>query len=148
VSEISSREYKSLAEFRYQIRRFVHFSETAAKQAGVEPRQHQLLLAVKAKEPEPAGIGYLAERLQLRHNSAVELVDRMERSGLARRVRRPTDRRSADVALTNKGAKILRELSLHHRKELRTAVPGLIESLLEIQEGSSRKEEKMSACRS
>jgi DNA-binding MarR family transcriptional regulator len=133
VAEISSREYQSLAEFRYQLRQFLHFSEAAAKQIGIEPRQHQLLLAVKAKEPETAGIGYLAERLQLRHHSVVELVDRLERAGLARRARQATDRRSAVVALTAKGEKILRELSLHHREELRSAIPALIESLRAIQ---------------
>ena len=132
VAEVSPREYRSLAEFRYQLRRFLHFSEAAAKQAGVEAQQHQLLLAVKATEPDHAGISYLAERLQLRHNSVVELVDRLERSGLARRKRRATDRRSADVALTPKGEKVLRELSLHHRRELRSALPALIESLRAI----------------
>jgi len=142
VAEISSREYRSLAEFRYQLRRFLHFSETEAKQAGIEPQQHQLLLAVKAREPEHAGIGYLAERLPLRHHSVVELVDRMERSGLASRKRRDTDRRSADVALTPKGAKVLRDLSLPHRKELRSAIPALVDALVAVRGSRANRSPK------
>jgi len=86
-SALTSADYRSLAEFRYQIRRFVAFSENAASDAGVEPQQHQLLLAVQGM---PAGhkvrIGDLAEKLQIRHHSAVELVGRMESKGLVIRV--------------------------------------------------------------
>jgi DNA-binding MarR family transcriptional regulator len=132
VAEITSRDYRALAEFRYRIRCFLAFSEAAAKAAGVEPQQHQLLLAVKAAEPEEASIGYLAGRLQLRHHSVVGLVDRLEQAGLVRRVRAQQDRRTAHVQLTAKGAKILRALSLHHRRELRSAIPSLIASLEHI----------------
>ncbi len=118
MAEVSPREYRALAEFRYQLRRFLSFSENAAKKAGVEPQQHQLMLAVKAKEPEPAGIAYLAERLQLRHHSVVGLVDRLEHSGLVRRTHPASDRRVAQVELTAKGARMLHALSLHHREEL------------------------------
>src|SRR5262245_38534659 len=76
-------EYRALAEFRYLVRRFLAFSEAAARAAGLRPQQHQLLLAVKGL---PAGmkptIRVLAERLQLRHHSTVELADRMEEQGL------------------------------------------------------------------
>jgi DNA-binding MarR family transcriptional regulator len=139
VADISHREFRALAEFRYQIRSYLHFSEEAAKQHGVEPQQHQALLVVKAKEPEPASIRYLAERLQLRHHSAVGLVDRLEHSGFVRRVRLASDRRSAQVRLTKKGAGVLSELSPPHREELRSAIPALIQSLSSLLKGTERK---------
>ena len=81
---ITESDYASLAEFRYQIRRFLHFSEQAARTAGIEPHQHQLPLALKglAGSEEPPTIGILAERLQIQHHSAVELVQRLEDRGL------------------------------------------------------------------
>jgi DNA-binding MarR family transcriptional regulator len=136
VAEITPRQYRALAEFRYRIRCFLAFSEAAAKAAGVEPQQHQLMLAVKGAEPQTASISYLAERLKLRHHSVVGLVDRLERADLVRRVRSTRDRRSAQVLLTAKGTKILRELSLHHRRELRSAIPALILSLERIRDNA------------
>jgi DNA-binding MarR family transcriptional regulator len=130
--DVSPAEYRALADFRYQIRRFLVFSENAAREAGVEPQQHQLLLAVKAAEPTSATIRYLAERLQLRHHSVVGLIDRLEAAGLARRKRSETDRRSAEIRLTPKGAKLLAHLSVHHHRELQSAIPALIESLQSI----------------
>ncbi len=102
----------------------------------MEPQQHQLMLAIKAVEPGPAGIGFLAERMLLRHHSVVGLVDRLEQSGLARRVHSAPDRRSAQVVLTPKGEKILKKLSLHHRRELKSAIPALIENLTDILHGN------------
>ncbi len=90
------------------------------------------MLAIKAVEPEAAGIGYLAERLLLRHHSVVGLVDRMEQSGLVKRVRSASDRRIAQAILTPKGALILKKLSVHHRRELKSAAPALIEHLTTI----------------
>ena len=139
MADISPREFRALAEFRFQIRSFLHFSENAAKDAGVEPQQHQALLAVKALEPEAARIGTIAERLQLRHHSAVGLVDRLEEAGLVRRTRLASDRRSAQVRLTKKGERVLRELTIHHREELRSAIPALIESLAAILKGTEKK---------
>ncbi len=127
---LSQIDYESLAELRYQIRRFLHFSEQAARKAGLEPSQHQLMLALKGL---PQGtrprIGELAERLQLRHHSTVELVNRLAAGSFVRRVRDGEDRREVLLALTPKGKKVLRELSLHHRAELRTQGPALIEAL-------------------
>jgi DNA-binding MarR family transcriptional regulator len=140
--EVSQQQIRALAEFRHRIREFLHFSEQAARSAGVEPQQHQLMLAIKAMEPELASIGYLAERLLLRHHSAVGLVDRMERSGLVRRARPDADRRSAQVLLTPKGAKLLRKLSLHHGKELKSAAPALIENLTFILHGTKTQPEQ------
>ncbi len=123
-------EYRALAEFRYQIRRFLHFSETAARAAGLEPRQHQLLLALKGLPPGvEASIGVLAERLQLQHHSTVELVDRLEARGLVRRHRDPGDRRRVLVDLTGEGSGLLRGLSVHHRRELGAVGPALVRAL-------------------
>src|SRR5215470_2175053 len=123
-------DYRSLAEFRHQIRRFLHFSEGAARQAGLEPTQHQLLLALKGLAPgvRPR-IGELAERLQIQHHSAVELVNRLEAGGLVRRHRSTQDRREVLLDLTPRGEKILRELSLDHRTELLNQGPQLLEML-------------------
>ena len=137
-SGLTSADYRTLAEFRYQIRRFVAFSENAASEAGVEPQQHQLLLAVQGM---PAGhkvrIGDLAQRLQIRHHSAVELVGRMEAKGLVVRVPGETDRREVHVRLTPRGSRILRALTVIHREELRQAAPALVSTLRRIYEGTT-----------
>lgn len=124
-------EYRLLHEFRYQIRRFLHFSEEAARNAGVEPRQHQLLLTVKAAEGA-LSVGDIAERLQLRHNTAVELIDRAADRGLVQRAADPTDRRRVAVTLTPEGDDLLEQLSAVHLQELRTAAPSLVAVLQQI----------------
>jgi DNA-binding MarR family transcriptional regulator len=123
-------DYQSLAEVRHQIRRFLHFSEQASRKAGLEPHQHQLMLALKGlpKGVRPR-IAELAERLQIRHHSTVELADRLTARGYVRRQRVGEDRREVLLALTPKGVRILRDLSLHHRTELRTQGPALIAAL-------------------
>jgi DNA-binding MarR family transcriptional regulator len=123
-------DYQSLAELRYQIRRFLYFSEQAARGTGLEPRQHQLMLAIKGL---PQGVrprvAELAERLQIQHHSTVELANRLAAGGYVRRQRGAEDRREVLLALTPKGEKVLRELSLHHRAELRMQGPALIAAL-------------------
>jgi DNA-binding MarR family transcriptional regulator len=108
-------DYELLAEFRYQLRLFLRSSEDAARSAGLEPQQHQLLLAVKGA---PAGatvsVGSLSERLQLRHHSVVGLIDRLEQRGLVKRRRSQNDRRVVQVALTRAGECVLERLSRHH----------------------------------
>lgn len=128
--KLTLNDYESLAELRHQIRCFLHFSETAARQAGLEPRQHQLMLSLKGlpRTVRPR-IGELAERLQIQHHSAVELVNRLAAGGYVRRQRGGQDRREVLLALTPKGEKVLRELSLHHRAELQNAGPALVASL-------------------
>lgn len=127
---LSRTDYRSLAEFRFQIRRFQHFSEKAARKSGINPAQHQLLLALKGIPAETVpSIGHLAERLFLRHHSTVELVDRLERRGLVRREPGVTDRRQVLVRITSRGDRLLEQLSLIHRAELRSGGVSLLRSL-------------------
>jgi DNA-binding MarR family transcriptional regulator len=139
---ITELDYTSLAEFRYQIRRFLHFSEQAARTAGIEPHQHQLLLALKglARSEEPPTIGILAERLQIQHHSAVELVQRLEDRRLISRSRSPADRRQVLIQLTPHGEAELEKLTMCHLAELRTNGPVLVaalEGLIRRNDGSN-----------
>ena len=126
----TSTDYESLADVRYQLRRFLHFSEQAARDAGLEPQQHQLMLALKGlpRQTRPR-VGELAERLQIKHHSAVELINRLASAGCVRRHRGGEDRREVLLDLTPKGERILQKLSLHHRAELRKRGPALIVAL-------------------
>src|SRR5262247_1555041 len=124
---LTLRDYRALARFRHLLRRFLTFSEAAARAAGLQPHQHQLLLAAKGvPEGELPTIGVLARMLQLRHHSTVELVDRLARKGLVERFRSESDRRRVIVRITPRAERILRSLSLKHRAELRTARVGMI----------------------
>jgi DNA-binding MarR family transcriptional regulator len=123
-------DYGALSDFRYEIRRFLNFSEGAARAAGVEPQQHQALLAIKGRPAElDTTVGVLAERLQIRHHSAVELSGRLETRGLIRRLRQGTDKRQVQLQLTARAERLLTKLSLTHRDELRSAEPRLIRAL-------------------
>jgi DNA-binding MarR family transcriptional regulator len=128
--DLTLSEYQALAEFRYQIRRFLQFSAEAARAHGLEPQQHQLLLALKGL---PAGgrptIGELAERLQIQHHSAVELVDRLAERGAIRRSHSGADRREVQLHLTRQGSALLRRLSLAHHTELERTGPLLVKAL-------------------
>jgi DNA-binding MarR family transcriptional regulator len=124
---------KTLAEFRFELRRFLQFSECAALEAGLHPQQHQLLLQVAgAPEATPVTIAYAAERLGLKHNSAVELVNRSEREGLLARTADATDRRRAILRLTRKGKQIMGRLAGNHARELHERGPRLAQSLERI----------------
>jgi DNA-binding MarR family transcriptional regulator len=123
-------DYRTLAEFRYQIRRFLHFSEEAARAHGLNGQQHQLLLALKGlPEGMAPTVGNLAERLQVRHHSAVGLVDRLAERGYVTRRSNPGDRRQVFVRLTRKGEAVLSRLTQAHREELGTAGLRLLATL-------------------
>jgi len=123
-------EYRALADFRCQLRRFLRFSEDAARGAGLEPQHHQVLLALRGMpDGTAATIGVLADRLQLRHHTMVELIDRMAARNLVRRRPGTTDRRQVVVRLTPRGERVLPRLSLAHRAELRAVAPALLRSL-------------------
>jgi DNA-binding MarR family transcriptional regulator len=128
ATHLTDQEYEHLSELRHQLRRFLAFSEGQARGAKLEPQQHQLLLAVRGR-PSPPTVGELAERLVLRHHSVVELIDRLERRSLVRRVRSTDDRRVAYVELTATGRALLERLSRAHRDELRRSGPGLVRAL-------------------
>ena len=128
--ELTMNDYQALAEFRYQIRRFLHFSEQAAREAGLEPQQHQLLLALKGlPQGSKATIGEIARRLQIQHHSTVELIDRMVDRDLIQRSRDDEDQRRVIIKLTPLGEEVLRELSVLHRTELQTTGPSLVQAL-------------------
>ena len=130
TATLSPEDYSALGEFRYRIRCFLHFSESAAREEGLEPQQHQLLLAVRSLDPSNGPtIRALAEHLLIRHHSAVGLIDRMEERGLIERVRGIDDRRQVRVRLTTQGAEKLTRLSVIHRDELRNSGPTLVEAL-------------------
>ena len=141
ISAPSAADYAELAELRYQIRRFLHFSESAALEEGIEPRQHQALLAIKAMK-DPCTVGTLAERLFLQHQSTVGLVDRLVKRKLVSRVPGVEDRRRVVVCLTRHGETILRRLSMIHRKELKETAPALARALhVIIRQGKSCRNE-------
>jgi DNA-binding MarR family transcriptional regulator len=119
-SRVSDEEYQVLASFRYALRRFLSFSEEAARAAGVTPQQYQALLAIRGYPGrDRATISELAERLKLRHHSAVGLVDRLVSQGLMVRLPGVSDRRHVYVALTTAGADLLDRLAAVHRDQLR-----------------------------
>ena len=123
---ISPAEYTALAEFRRALRQFLHFSEQAAREAGLTPQQHQALLAIMgAADPDAVTVGELADSLQIRHHSAVGLIDRLAAQDLVERRPAPNDRRSVHVALTQRGLDVLEGLTAAHRSELRRLGPQL-----------------------
>jgi DNA-binding MarR family transcriptional regulator len=135
VDDLSQKDFHALGEFRFQVRKFLHFSEEAARSEGLEPQQHQMLLAIKASGQLPGpSIGQLAEHLFLRHHSVVGLVDRSEMAHLVRRVRGEDDRRQVRVELTTEGSEKLHRLAREHREELMTSGPALVQALHEILE--------------
>ena len=132
--EESSRLLHTLADFRFELRRFLQFSESAAQEAGLQPQQHQLLLQVAGATHEmPVTIAYAASRLGLKHNSTVELVDRSEREDLIERTTDKEDKRRAILRLTRKGRQVLQRLSGEHARELNEMAPRLVRALRRVQ---------------
>jgi DNA-binding MarR family transcriptional regulator len=124
---------ESLAEFRFELRKFLHFSEEAAAAAGLQPKQHQLLLQVAgAREGTPVTIAYAAKRLKLRHNSVVELVNRSVREGFLLRAPDADDLRRVLLQVTPKGRKVLQRLVIDHAQELTVLAPRLALDLQRI----------------
>ena len=133
TGSLAPEDYRTLAEFRYLLRQFGAFSESAARQAGLTAQQHQALLAIKGfPDRDEVTIGALAERLNLKHHSVVGLVDRLMRRGLIRRRHDEADRRRVMVALTKEAEDLLLGLTLAHRDELRRLAPLLHELLRQL----------------
>jgi len=130
AKSLSKAQYETLAEFRHALRQFLGFSEAAAASAGVTPQQHQALLAIKGfPGRDSVTVGELAERLQLRHHSAVGLIDRLVKQRLVLRSTPPGDRRQVFIRLTAKGENILGKLSAVHREQLRRIGPEISQLL-------------------
>ena len=139
---LTEPEYLALGEFRYQLRRFLRHMEEASRTLGANPQQYQLVLAIKGL---PKGIvptiSQLAERMQLNHNSMVELVDRCEEQKLLRRNRSASDRRQVTLSITPEGEALLRKLGVAARQELQDAGPALVDAILRLtSDGRSEKE--------
>jgi DNA-binding MarR family transcriptional regulator len=135
AKEITTAEYRALAELRYRIRMFVREGDAVARSAGLEPQQYLLLLAIRGMpEGEEPTIRSLAERLALKHQSTVELIDRLESHGYVRRARSRDDRRRVLVSLLPRGEQLLEEVAQQRISELRssgTAFVNAISALLE-----------------
>ncbi len=131
--DLSIAEYPSLAEFRYQIRKFLHFSGQAARANHLESQQHQLLLAIKGLPPgQRPTIAELASRLLIQHHSAVELINRSCERGAIKKTHGSEGRREVIVTLTPVGEKLLSKLSVAHHEELETTGPELAKALKKL----------------
>ena len=126
---LDQSQYEGLAAFRSVLRRFLAFSEAATREAGIQPQQHQALLAIKAWPEAGMPIKHLAEQLQLRHNGAVQLADRIVRAGYVERRPSPADGRSVLLTLTARGEALVARLAESHLNELLACEPLLAESL-------------------
>jgi DNA-binding MarR family transcriptional regulator len=133
--DITPAEYRALAELRYRIRRFLREGDAKARAVGLEPQQYLMLLAIRGlPEGSEATIQTLAERLALKHHSAVELIDRLETHGYVRRTRSRDDRRRVFVSLLPRGERLLEQVAQNRISELRStgeALVGAIEALLQ-----------------
>jgi len=128
--EITTAEYRALAELRYRIRRFVQEGDAVARGAGLEPQQYLLLLAIRGiPEGEAPTIRILAERLALKHQSTVELVDRLEAHGYVRRARSRDDRRRVLVSLLPRGEQLLEEVAQQRISELRSSGAAFVDAI-------------------
>jgi DNA-binding MarR family transcriptional regulator len=133
TSALNESEYRSLAEFRYRIRLFLAESEETARAAGLEPEQFQLLLAIRGMPPgNSATIQHLAARLLVKHNTAVERIDRLARMGLLRRSHSHSDHRIVHVELSARGNRMVERLSHQRMRELRRSGPELIVALSKV----------------
>lgn len=138
-TDLTDLDFQALARFRHQLRKFLAFSEAVARKVGLEPRQHQLLLALRGLPPdvEPS-VQRLAELLVVKHHTVVELVDRLEAAKLVRRERDAKDRRRARISITAHGLDVLKRLSTAHIDELRSQAPALVGSLNAVLRASRR----------
>lgn len=134
---LTDADYQALSEFRFTLRRFLHFSSEAAEVAGLTPRQHQALLSIRGYPGGPrATVGELAGRLLIRHHSAVGLIDRLTGLGLVKRESGTKDRRETFVTLTPRAEAILERLAVSHRTELRKIAPVFTALVKRINDGA------------
>ena len=130
MPRLTTSDYRLLAAFRYEMRKFLAFSERAAREAGIEPQQHQVLLSLRGlPEGVRPTIGAVAERLCVQHHTAVALVDKLEQRELLVRERNADDKREVLLRLTPEGEAVLRDLSTLHRQQLEGVGPALVGAL-------------------
>jgi len=139
AEKITEGEYSALAELRHRIRRFLQEGDTTARQAGLEPQQYLLLLAIRGLPGgQEASIRKLAERLSLRHHSTVELIDRMEARGFVKRMRGREDRRQVLISLQPRGEKLLEKVVEQRIIELRHNGRALVQAITALLEPNRR----------
>ena len=132
-AKLDTREYALLAAFRYALRSFLHFSESAAEGSGLTAQHYQAMLVLRGcPEDRRVTINDLAQQLLIRHNSAVGLVDRLHKQGLVAREASPLDKRKVYLRLTAKGDRVLERLAGVHREELRRIGPQLRQLVQQI----------------
>jgi len=142
---ITDEEYRALSQLRYLIRKFLQEGDETARQAGLEPQQYLMLLAIRGlPSPEEASIRTLAERLSLRHHSTVELVDRLVSHGLVKRTKGKEDRRQVLVSLQPRGEKLLEKVVAQRIVELRSHGHSLVEAIGKLLEAGPKKKRKRS----
>lgn len=137
TGKLSDADYERLADFRYALRCFQEFSESAASREGLTPQQHQALLVIRSNTGATATVGRLAERLRIKHNTAVELAQRLEAGGLILRSQSPDDGRSVCLALTSEGESKLERLTQVHRAELRQLSPEIMTLFRTLEAGEA-----------
>jgi DNA-binding MarR family transcriptional regulator len=140
TNDVTQSDYRALAEFRYEIRRYLAFGDQAAESAGLRSRQYQLLLALKGMpDGMEASIKNLADRLGIRHHSTVELVDRLEKRGLVKRERSNVHRSFVFVRITKEGETMLRKLVASRKADLKVAAPVLVKALTTLTKKTSKR---------
>lgn len=138
--DVTLSDYRALAEFRYQIRRYLAFGEQAIKAAGLRSRQYQLLLALKGlPEGMEATIKNIADRLGIRHHSTVELVNRLEKRGFVKRQRSDVHRSFVFVRITKEGETVLQKLVASRKADLQVAGPILAKALATLTKENARR---------
>jgi DNA-binding MarR family transcriptional regulator len=144
TAEITTEEYRALAELRYRIRHFLREGDAVAQAAGLEPQQYLLLLTIRGlPQGEEATIRALAERMALKHHSVVELIDRLETHGYVRRTRGRDDRRRVLVSLLPRGERLLEQVARHRIGELRANGHDLVRAIDQLLEKTPRGNRKL-----
>jgi DNA-binding MarR family transcriptional regulator len=139
IQAVTQAEYETLAGFRRALRQFLHFSEEAARATGITPQHHQALLAIRGfPRPGLMTITEFAGSLQIRHHSAVGLIDRLVKQKLVRRIRTGKDRRRIQLVLTARGGRVLEKLSALHKEQLRRLIPEFSAALHRLSPGRER----------
>jgi DNA-binding MarR family transcriptional regulator len=137
---ISAAEYRALAELRYRIRHFIQEGDAAAQRSNLEPQQYLMLLAIRGlPQRAVATIRTLAERMALKHHSAVELIDRLESHGLVRRIRSKDDKREVRVSLLPSGSKLLERVARERISELKASGVALADAITALVERKNKK---------